>query len=158
MNIYRRPLCIDNMSSEVTHITSSHRASEPNFLTSWVSQSRIIEERLHELERRKTVSYGCFYFSHINGGWHRFYDLVDCSALHKLEYLCVDIFSVTQPHAHVDTEPSDRQRHGTFNPKYFLQLSFCLSVSLLSSPHTCFLKDFQAVGSPVVASIVIAKT
>lgn len=73
--------------------------------------------------------------------------------------ISAQILSVTQPHAHVDTEPRDRQRHGTFNPKYFLQLSFYLSVvSLLSSPHTCFLKDFQAVGSPVVASIAIAKT
>lgn len=127
------------MSSEVTHITSSHGASEPNFLTSWVTQSRIIEEQnnwIHELQRRKTVSYGCFYFSHINGGWHRFYDLVDCSVLHKLS---LRRYSVRHNHMLMWIQnPVTDKDMGTFNPKYFLQLSFCLSVSLLSSPHAFY--------------------
>lgn len=100
-NIYRRLICIDNMSSDVTCITSSHGAWEPPFLTSWVTQSGIMEEQHHELERRKIVSYGCFYFSHINGGWHQFYDLVDCSVLRKLSLRRHQVWH--RPHAHVDT-------------------------------------------------------
>lgn len=146
------------MSSDVTHITSSHGAWRPNFLTSRVNQSRIIEERLHELERRKIVSYGCFYFSHINGGWHRFYDLVDC--LSYISYLCIDIKCDTD-HMLMWTQKTQWQMktwgHSTLTISYN---SHSVSRALFCPPpklSTLLMKDFQAVGSPVVAPIVTAK-